>query len=267
METKRLKNIAILILVLLNAFLLVILGYQGFQSRRVSREMMTEMRALFATENLTLSLPVNALQDSLVPLTLERQTEKESAIAGFLLGEVVPSVSQGGGIYSYSGDAGAVRFRAGGGYDTVDFRRNVGDIDAFIRQFCDKFDYEDVKISIADGSGTVSAMQYVAGVPILGCSVTLIFENGDLVSAVGAHIDLVDAAADGEEHLSCVSALVHFLDHRRSVGIVCSEVVDVRCVYQLHSTATPPRLLPVWEIKTDTYTYMVDGITAVVTRK
>ena len=267
METRRLKNIAILILVLLNAFLVALLGYQDLQGRRVSREMTDELRALFASERLALSASADPLQDSLVPLTLERQEEKESGIASFLLGEVVPAQSQGGGIYSYSNNAGSVRFRAGGGFDAANLSREVGDAAAFAREFCDKFNYKDVKLSIENGSGTVTAMQYVAGVPIFGCSVVLTFENECLVSVAGAHVDLADAATDSEEYLSCVSALVHFLDYRRSAGIICSEVREIRCVYQLHSAAMPPRLLPVWEIRTDTYTYLVDGISAVISRK
>ena len=102
---------------------------------------------------------------------------------------------------------------------------------------------------------------------MFGCNLKLTFEEGVLVSAAGAHIDLGDAMALGEEHLSCVSALVRFLDYRRNAGVVCSEVREVRCVYQLQSTVTPPRLLPVWEIETDTYTYLVDGITSDVSRR
>ena len=143
METKRLKNIAILILLLLNGFLLALLGYQDLQGIQVSYATMDELKALFATEELTLALPGDALEDSLSPLVLSRQTETENKIAAFLLGEVVPAESQGGGIYGYRSELGLVQFRAGGGFDTVSINRYVGDVYSFAQQFCDRFDYGD----------------------------------------------------------------------------------------------------------------------------
>lgn len=267
METKRLKNIAILILILLNGFLLALLGYQEMQAIRSSRAARDELEVLFATEELKLSLSSGVLEKSLRPLTLTRQTETENRIAAFLLGEVVPSESQGGGISGYQTELGTVQFRAGGGFDTVWIDRYVGDVYSFSQQFCDSFDYEDVEYRVENDSGTVTARQYVAGVPVFGCGLTLTFEEGKLVYAAGAHIDLADAVADREEALTCVSALMRFFDHRRTVGIICSEVKDVRCVYQLDGAVTPTRVLPVWEIETDTYVYLVDGLSAEVSRR
>ena len=58
-------------------------------------------------------------------------------------------------------------------------------------------------------------------------------------------------------YMTTAQALVRFLDYRNAAGVVCSRVAGVRCVYQLQS-ASAPRLLPVWEIETDTYVYYVD---------
>ena len=267
METRRLKNIAILILALLNVFLLVILGYQELQGRQISRDTVEGLRELLASEEMTLLDSADVMQESLLPLTLVRQKEKENAIAAFLLGETVAQESQGGGIQGYNGTAGMVQFRAGGGFDTVRFSRVIEDIPGFAGQFCEKFGYKNAVINIAGGNGTVTATQYLAGVPIYGCGVTLTFQNGCMVSAVGANVGLSDAATDSEDPLSCVSALVSLMDYRRSAGIMCSEVRGVRCIYQLQTTSSAPRLLPIWEIETDTYTFLVDGVTGTVSRK
>lgn len=267
METRKLKNIAILILLLLNGFLLGLLGYQELQAMQASRTAKDDLEKLFETEELTLSMGTGVMERSLSPLTLARQTETESRIAAFLLGEVVPAESQGGGIYGYRTELGMVQFRAGGGYDTVWIDRYVGDVYTFAQQFCDRFGYEETEYLLDNDTGSVTARQAVAGVPVFGCDLTLVFEEGKLVYAAGAHIDLDDATAEREEPLSCVSALMRFFDYRRTVGVVCSEVLDVRCVYQLHSAVTPAKLLPVWEIETDTYTYVVDGISAEVSRR
>ena len=266
-ETRRLKNIAILILALLNVFLLVLLGYQYLQGQQISRDTVEGLSDLLATEEMKLLDTADVMQESLPPLTLARQTERERSIAAFLLGEESTQEIQGGGIHGYSGVAGMVQFRAGGGFDTVRFSRQIEDISGFSRQFCDKFGYENVVIGIQNGNGTVTAAQYLNGVPVYGCGVTLTFQDGCLISAAGANVGLSDAEADTEEHLTCVSAVVALLDYRRSVGIMCSEVRRVDCVYQLHMTSSAPRLLPVWEIRTDTYTFLVDGMTGTVSRK
>ena len=52
METQRLKNIAIVILLLLNACLLLLLGYQHFQSRWAQADAREELRSLYAARNL-----------------------------------------------------------------------------------------------------------------------------------------------------------------------------------------------------------------------
>ena len=54
METFRLKNIAILILLLLNAGLLVLIGSQRWQSRRAASETVRQLEELCAASQLTL---------------------------------------------------------------------------------------------------------------------------------------------------------------------------------------------------------------------
>lgn len=267
METKRLKNIAILILLLLNAFLLFLLIYQEMQGERARQQALDELTALFATEDLLLSADAILAEDTLPLLAIARRMESEAEIAAFLLGESVVAQSEGGGIFGYTSELGTVRFRSGGGFDTVQFKRTVENADEFMRQFCRKFGYEDITGAVADGTGSLTAMRYAVKVPVYGCTVTMTFENGCLVSAAGAHIDLDDAQTESEKPLSCMSALVRFFDYRREAGIVCSEIRSVKCVYQLQSAVSSPRLLPVWVVETDTYAYHVDGVTGEVSRK
>lgn len=266
METRRLKNIAILILLLLNGFLLLLLGYQDLLGRRVERVAFEELRTLFASEDLVLELGENSGRETLTALTLTRKPDSETAVATFLLGEAVTMSSEGGGIYSYTTDAGTVQFRSGGGFDTVRLFRSVGDAREFMRLFCNKFGYEDITGELIDGTGSLSAVQYVARVPILGCGITMVFENNCLVSASGAHIELTDAKMENRETLSSVSVLLRFFDYRRQEGVVCSAVNGVRCVYQLHSSGNAPRLLPVWIVETDANRYLVDGMSGEVLR-
>ena len=128
METQRLKNIAIVILLLLNACLLLLLGYQHFQSRWAQADAREELRSLYAANQLTLSAQADLDQEPLSPLSLLRHSGTEQAIASSLLGGSTSALSQGGGIYSYAGEHGTIRFRSGGGFDGTGLTVPVEDI-------------------------------------------------------------------------------------------------------------------------------------------
>lgn len=264
METYRLKNIAILILLLLNAFLLMLLGYQYMQSRQSDADTVEQLHMLFSSNQLSLADSVDLLQPVLSPLSLSRSTDTESDMANALLGGGSESTSQGGGIYSYTSAAGSLQFRSGGSFDSVQLSLPVADISDFVLSFCEDFNYQDVAFQLDSGSGTVTAVQYVAGVPILGCGLTMTFRNGTLTAVSGAHISLDNAALTSEEHLTCASALVRFLDYRSAAGIICSEISSVSCIYSLQESSSA--LVPIWQVETDTYTYLVDASSGEISR-
>lgn len=265
METYRLKNIAIIILLLLNASLLLLLGYQRLQARRAETDAASQLRELCQAGQLSVDGQVDLNQQPLSPLALTRHSQSEQAIAAYLLGDGAAPSSQGGGIYSYAGEHGSIQFRAGGGFDGSRLTVPVEDIPDFSRQFCRQFGYEDLLFQLTGTSGSVTAVQQVAGVPITGCGLTLRFEEGLLTEVTGAHVSLEDAVSEPSYRMSCITALLRFLDYRSTVGIVCSQVTDVRCVYALQS-AGPLRLRPMWRVDTDNYVYFVDCATGEVDR-
>ena len=59
METYRLKNIAILILLLLNGCLLLLLGYQNLQAMRAETDTAGQLEALYAANQLKLGSGVD----------------------------------------------------------------------------------------------------------------------------------------------------------------------------------------------------------------
>lgn len=267
LETYRLKNIAILILLLLNGGLLLLLGYQFLQAKRTEEAAAAQLNVLCQANELSLSGQVDLEQQPLSPLALSRDTQTETAIAAWLLGGGAAAASQGGGIYSYETENGTIQFRSGGGFDGGRLSLEVEDIAGFSYQFFKQFGYKNPQIQTDSLSGTAVAVQEVADVPVYGCDVTLRFDNGTLVSVTGAHVSLENAVVEAGPGMTCVTALVRFLDYRNASGVVCSEIRNVRCVYELQSTASSLRLLPAWRIDTDTYTYFVDCSSGEVTRK
>lgn len=257
METRRLKNIIILILLLLNVCLLLMVGYQDLQTLRSERRAEERLRELYRASQLALGPEVELSRQSLEPLTLSRNAAAEQAIAAALLGSEPSAASQGGGIYSYEAERGTIQFRAGGSFYGARLDLPVGDVEEFVQSFCRRFGYDTPRFQLENGSGSAVAGQLAGGVGVTNCAVELYFEEGRLTSVSGAHVSLENAAPQPGGRMSCVTALVKFLDYRSASGVVCSEVLDVRCAYQLQG-ASVPQLLPVWEIRTDTNTYYVD---------
>ena len=67
METYRLKNIAIIILLLLNAFLLLLLGSQYLQTMQAETDTAGQLRALCQSSQLELAGQIDLSQQSLPP--------------------------------------------------------------------------------------------------------------------------------------------------------------------------------------------------------
>jgi len=267
METYRLKNIAIFLLLLANGALLLLVGYQQLQEHTTEQETARRLRELCEASQLTLSGSLDLTGEPLASLALSRQAETEQSMASCLLGSEAAAASQGGGIYSYEAASGSIQFRAGGSFYGSHMAVPVEDVRTFCQDFFRKFGYADPQFQVEDGTGTVTASQKVGGVDVMGSGVVLSFEDGTLKSVTGSHVSLDSASVEMEKsEMTCVTALVRFLDYRNASGVVCSEVRDAFCVYQLQGAAGP-RLLPVWQIETDTNTYFVDCRTGDVTGK
>lgn len=258
METYRLKNIAIVILLLLNACLLFMVGEQYYQSGQAERRAAVQLRELYMNSQLTLSSGADLAQQPLRDLFLVRQSDLEQSIASELLGGETLFTSQGGGINNYEFQERIIQFRAGGSFYGSHIDRPLENIPVFVENFCERFGYASPELQLDEkGNGSVIAGQLAGEVPVTNCAVEMYFEEGKLASVTGAHVSLQDAYDGPGAEMTCITALVRFLDYRNAAGVVCSRVSGVRCVYQLQSGSTP-RLLPVWEIETDTYAYYVD---------
>ena len=265
MESFRLKNIAIVILLLLNGFLLLLLGWQFMQTQEEKAETVRQLHALYTANQLELTVPVEKLGAPLDALTLTRNTETEKRMAAKLLGDDVISLGMGGGIYDYGSDAGVIHFRAAGSFDGVGLSREVDDPRDFASRFCRDLGYKDMEVTRTGEETVIAAIQYAADMPVQNCGVILKFRGNTLTAVSGTHVSLENAVIEEGELLSGVTALLRFLDYRNAAGVVCAEVSDISCVYELQGSAL--RLTPSWQVETDAHEYLVDCATGEVTRR
>ena len=211
MERYRLKNIIILILALLNLCLLGILSMRisaELSSRRQARE---QLVSLFAAAEI--SLDADLISDETPPasLTLTRDEAEEQSMAAYLLGGTPAQCRPGRryfqlhrGVWSRSVP---VQRRFSTQYVTALWKIPK----SFCREFCKTYGYEEMTVSLDNGTGVVTAVQYYQDYPVVGCSVTFTLEGGTLKRAIGTHLpDSAATATAGEAPLSALSALTAF---------------------------------------------------------
>ena len=253
METVRLKNIVIIILALLNAFLLALIISNQVRASRASQETREQIFLLFEKNQIALA-PETAQKDTRADtLLFLRDTEKEKAFAEAFLGEC-KSANEGGGIYSYTSPTGVASFHTTGTFDISTTGITVASPEDFAADIFDEFGYSDPEADLTeDGSGTVSATVFLDGSPVLNASVSLTFSRGKLMSVSGTYLSACESIPGGEVTLSATDALTDFVDYTVNNGLICNELLDMRTAYILQNTTDGIRLLPVWLLQADTF--------------
>lgn len=261
LERTRLKNIIILILLLLNAFLLGTLLLRQYSAERARQQVAQEVSVLFAADGIALSADTIPADNAPAGRTPVRSTEEDLRLAVFLLGDDLTTRDEGGGIYTCRSSAGEALFRSTGSFE-VRFTAGLADPNDAIRRFCREFGYAEPNLT----SGTAEAVQSLGGIPVVDAAVTFRVENGLLVGITGIHLPDNGGETDGET-FSAATALTLFLRSRRDSGAVVSVVTEVWPCYRLQTTsASPMTLAPSWCIVTDTGRYYVNCITGAVTQ-
>ena len=258
METYRLKNIVILILVILNLFLAALLVHYRLQGARAHQAMLDELHALFSANAISLAEDLDLDAAPLASLSVQRDLDEEAEIAAMLLGEPAPAEHQGGGIYSYSAGSGTVHFRSGGNFDYTPAQpRPIDDPQGFCERFCQDYGYVPAA-GFSGDTGTFTATQYVGESAIYNCTVTFQFEDGRLSALSGTHVSTVPTGSTPTS-LTAVDALVRLLDYRNETGMVCNSIQDIVPVYEVQSGPSATlQLAAKWQITADAYVYYVD---------
>ncbi len=264
MERARLKNIIILILALLNAFLLGSMAVQRLQADSAQARLAQELSRLFASDGILLNAADVPTVPSPVTKTPVRSTDEDRLLAVFFLGDALNTQDEGGGIYTCRSSRGEAIFRSNGSFE-VRLLADQQDAATLIQRFCQEFNYQALEWSLSQNNGTVSALQYVDNCPVIDASAVFRVEDGRLLSVSGIHLPQASTVSD-ETPLNAVTALTIFLQERRRSGVVISSVSEVYPCYRLQTTtASPMTLSPAWCIITNTGKCYVNSSTGAVT--
>ncbi len=264
MNTIKLKNIVISILVLLNACLLFLLLSRNSTARQDYERTVAQLVALYDSGEVTLNAESIPRGISLPEAQPQRDVSVEERFAKTLLGEEL-AIDSGGGIYHYRSESGSCTFRGSGSVEAL-LARTVEDPAAFCRELGESFGYTEFSSTLDAQGGTVSAMRTLGGAPVYGCTLTFRFRENTLTSVSGAFL-ASPTLSENHSESDPITALVRFFDYRSASGVVCTEIRDIRCGYLLDSISTgTQRLVQAIRIDTDVYSYCVIGQSGEVLR-
>lgn len=272
MEWRKVKNIIILILLLVNGFLLMIVGARMGEVRRYEKSAMDQAIQVLENNGIRIDGQTVTAAEGLSTQTLERSTAAEMELACGLLGEEVISYNQGGGLYTYQGSRGTVSIRVGGRISVrleQDDRWHGAEPETLVRELLDdmKIEGEIMESDLDNGTGTVTVRQLWQDVPLFSCQTVFDFEEYRLVSLSGTLLSPRESTAENSRLLTMPSALLTFLDEILSSGDVCSAVNSMEPGYRvIQSFSGALRLEPVWLVSSNTADYYMDAVTGELSR-
>ena len=209
MEWRRLKNIIILILLLLNGFLLVLAVGRRTEAVRYDRAALEQTVEVLAGRGI--EVDSDGLPDpaALPPLSLERDPEAEQKLVSALLDEAVEADNRGGGLYLYQGALGEVSVRAGGELSAVladSPRWDAASPEDHAAALLKKMGVSARRLDAdtQEGRTFVRFRQVWNQVPVFSCEVEFVYENGRLHAVQGTLLTVGQASEEtGDRAASC----------------------------------------------------------------
>ena len=216
-------------------------------------------------------------EDTLQPQQVERDRESEPKLAQALLGGQVEERLLGGEVYRYHNQRGYIQFHADGTFQgefvSGAFPLDGTDPRSYSVEILKKLNFQGEILEVTgeeDGAAetTVLLRQSWNGSPLFDRQVTLTYRGGDLVSMSGGRRLMGTPQPDeSRQTLEVPTALIRFYHGLTAMGDVCSRIDSITQGY-VASNYSPgsTSLVPVWQVATDTGTYLLDMLTGEVSR-
>lgn len=269
MEWPKLKNIILIILALTNLCLLFFVARGELQDRYLQHRARSDAIQFLADRGVTLTEDQVPDRTGLMAQIVERDLEREAAVAAQLLDGSVQAEDRGAGVYRYFNDKGSIQFHndgtfsgefAGGAFPVGEDREK--DCLAILA----KLDFRGELVAAQGDS--ITFRQLWEGVPLFNQQVTLEVRDGCL-TAMTAGRRLVGQPIEDptRETITAATALVELLNGINTLGGVFSQVDTIIPGYVSSTPLSGPTILtPVWHIVTDTGAYEMDMVTGTLSR-
>lgn len=271
MRWSKIKNIIILLLVIVNVFLLGLVGIRAWrteQGARETRERMVEILAKNGIEFLPEEVP-GELELASWQVNTEGLGQSQAAALMGAIGETETTATGA----TYMGQRGTVTFSADGGVEasflpggwSVDRER----LDAAVTEMLGALEVTSAQVTDRreeDDAVTVTVTQLWEGAPVFGQKLTFFWQGGEFIYLSGHCLRGSGELTAAGGSITAPTALTRFLTALNDGGYVCSQITDLYAGY-LSSGSGTVSLTPAWFIETDVWPrqFVVDGLTGAVT--
>ncbi len=273
MEWRKVKNIIILLLLLVNGFLLFLVWARKSEADAYDQAALTQAVEALGVQGIRVEQSALSGAEGLSPATVERDVAGEGKLAAALLGETAAGDNRGGGLYLYQTDAGEVSVRPGGELSARlndAPRLHTDDPAAHAAALLKKMGVEGEQSGVTrleDGGAAVAFVQRWEGIPLFSCTAVFTYREGRLQAVDGVLLAFGTASGESGGVLTLPTALMRFLDGVRERGDVCSAIQSMEAGYRASQAASGvTRLTPCWHIATNTAEYYLDAATGALER-
>ncbi len=272
MESAKLKNIVLTILIVTNILLLGLVAVRRVESRQHRRQALDNAVALLAQRGI--DLPVDALPDGdfPAPMAVERDPQWELETFTHLLGEGT-TLTQRGLVSLYTGPLGSAELRENGGFHATLAAGSYpladgSDRQAHALELLGRLGFS-AQVTGQD-SRSVTAVQLCPGsdAPVFSCAIRVDYKADGSVTLEGVRL-AGRPADDGQrvQALSTPTLLVRFRSGVIDSGDACTAILSATQGYVLTTDANGAgRLTPVLRLETDTNLYTVNALTGELSR-
>lgn len=269
MESSKLKNIVLLILIITNLLLGLLMLVQGVTSHQRQTRLLLDAVALLDERGIAVDLDVIPQEELPPSMTLERGSDRELQMFSGLLGEDV-TATQRGLVFYYEGALGRAEAREDGSF-IVTLAAGAFPLDAQSMRshgpaVLKRMGF-DAAVTYA-GEDSLEVVQQLNGFPVFSCTATLRYVDGALTEISGVRLTGVPAAESNQSSpLSIATLLFRFRSGIIDSGDACSAILSVTQGYVLSPAPSgKSRLTPVLRLETDTSLYLMDAFTGTISR-
>ena len=275
MPVSKLKNLALLVLLLANLALLALLVPGKVAQQREDNALRQSLSDLYAQQQVTLDPALVPDTVTLYALELAESTDANLRAASALLGETILIQDDSTRYLSlYEGSTGTCSIGRSGSFEArLSGLPEVKDLTRSARRTLQDMGFQlhslTEPVRLRAGVFSLTATQAVLGVPVFSDGLTLTYANNSLTLLEGTFYTGSGSLTRVSDSvcLSAADALVAFLSARYNLGWVGSAVTTMEQGYLRSETAAAAavHLTPVWRLETDTGSFYINGLSGEVT--
>ena len=270
MPWSKIKNIILAILAVTNLALLVLVGGQTIQDRRLLSQAREDAIQFLRGRGVEVDESIIPQSMDLKPQIVERDLAGEERAAAALLGSPVTAESRGGEVYRYYNGSGSVQFHSDGTF-SAQLKEGAFPLGADRGADClalmEKMGLQGTILS--ERGEELTFRQSWKGTPLFTQQVTLVCQGGQLTAMTSGR-QLVGRPQEDptRSSITVATALINFVNGVSALGDVCNRIDAIEPGYVAAASLSGPIVLtPVWRVTTDTGAYQLDAVTGGVTRE